>query len=167
MIYNVDKKTVEKNLKKLKPLKYNRFFWWRRYVSTLKPLPKKASLWDKILNGEYDFSDYYWQIKQAELEINEIYDQYYNYDNPMFIQEASLPRARRKRLINDFENEEKKRLDDLQKEFIRNFFITKQQYKQEIEEFDKSIKDFYLYCEKRYGKRLVPKSNRGRPPKKK
>lgn len=165
MIYDVDEKLVEKNLKKLKPLKYNRFFWWRRYASTLKPLPKKASLWDKVLNGEFEPSEYYWQIKQAELEINDLYNQFYNYDTPRFVHEATIPRARRKRLIKDFESEEKKRLDSMKKEFISNFFLTKEEYSKAVEEFDGTIKDFYLHCEKIYGKRVKPKSNRGRPPK--
>ena len=51
------------------------------------------------------------------------------------------------------------------KEFIANFFITKEEYKEELEKFGSSIKDYYIYCEDKFGKRVKKLSTRGRPKK--
>ena len=53
MLFNTsDKKVVKQEIKKLQPLNYNKFFWWRRYASIVKPLPKKSTFLDRIKNGE-------------------------------------------------------------------------------------------------------------------
>ena len=72
MLYKTsDEKVVKREIKKLQPLNYNKFFWWRRYASKVKPLPKKSSFLDRIKNGEYEFSHFYWQWKLSEIELNE------------------------------------------------------------------------------------------------
>ena len=50
--------TLNKELSKLTPLKYNKFFWWRNYTNPNKPLSKHSSLVEKIHNGDYDISHY-------------------------------------------------------------------------------------------------------------
>jgi hypothetical protein len=50
---------IEKKLSQCQKLNYNQFFWWKRWTSKNKPLDKYAPLWDKILNGDYDFSHYF------------------------------------------------------------------------------------------------------------
>ena len=64
-------KVIEKNLSKLQKLKYNQFLWWRRWSAKNKPLHKDSSLWDKINNGDYNFSPYFWQIQYCEWEIEQ------------------------------------------------------------------------------------------------
>jgi len=165
MIYRVDERTVKTELKKLRSLNYNRFFWWRKYTPKKKPLSKNAPLWDRILNGDFEFSHYYWQSKQAEIEINELHEKY-KYDDRLFIEKAALVRARRRKLIDDFKKDEEERLKNLKKEFLKNFFITEEEYEKEINEFGYSIKEFYIQCESKFGKRFRIKERRGRPKKK-
>ena len=108
MLYkNLNKKIIHKNINKLRSLNYNAYRWWRQYDSPNKPLDKKSPLWDKILNGDFEFSHFYWQAKFNEIEINKIYSQC-NPDLSLFNERASLQRARRKRLWIDFEKDEKK-----------------------------------------------------------
>jgi len=165
MLYkNLNKKIIHKNINKLRSLNYNAYRWWRQYDSPNKPLDKKSPLWDKILNGDFEFSHFYWQAKFNEIEINKIYSQC-NPDLSLFNERASLQRARRKRLWIDFEKDEKNRLEQLQKEFIANFFISKKEYEEELIEFGSSIKNFYIYCENKFGKRIKKLSKRGRPKK--
>ena len=71
-----DPKVVLKEISKLQPLNYNQFKWWRRFDTKLKPLPRGVKFIDRIKNGEYEFSHYYWQWKLSELEINEKYIEY-------------------------------------------------------------------------------------------
>ncbi len=49
MMFQVDDpKLVLREIKKLQPLNYNQFYWWRRFTTKTKPLPNNASFFDKI-----------------------------------------------------------------------------------------------------------------------
>ncbi len=72
--------------------------WWRRFDTKLKPLPRGVKFIDRIKNGEYEFSHYYWQWKLSELEINEKYIEY-NGDVQKLLEKNGVDLARRKRLI--------------------------------------------------------------------
>ena len=54
MIYSptFPKPYIQEKLSKLRKLKYNQFRWWRMYDNPVLPLPNKAPLIEKILNGE-------------------------------------------------------------------------------------------------------------------
>ena len=102
MLYNTsDEKTVKQKIKQLQPLNYNKFFWWRRYTTNTQPLPKKSTFLERIKNGEYEFSHYYWQWKSSELEINEIYKSYNN-NVQRLLESNQIDLARRKKLMEDF-----------------------------------------------------------------
>ena len=163
-LYEVNEKLVLKEIKKLQPLNYNKFMWWRRYTSKTKPLHKSSDLLSKIQNGDYEFSQFYWQAKYTELEINEIYDECYP-DFSKFNEKNAVNGARRTRLWDDFEKEENGRLNQIIKDFYIHFKMEKIQVKEEMEEFGNSIEKFYIYCEKKFGKRNKPLSTRGRPKK--
>lgn len=164
-LYPVDEKTVVEKINELKPLNYNQFRWWRRFDTHNKPLHKYSSLIDKIRNGDYDFSHYYWQFKFSEVEINEIYDATYP-DASEFNQKATLHRARRKRLIEDFEKDEKQKLDQLQKDFYHYFNMPRTAVMKEMSDFDGCLEDFYNYCQAQFGPRQEKINKRGRKPKK-
>jgi len=165
MIYQINEKILKKEINKLYSLKYNRFFWWRKYSPINKPLPSKSPLWDKILNGDFELSHFYWQAKQAELEINQLYNEMGKNDPPRFAYESKMIRLRREKLLQDFEKDENLRLGELENKFIENFFISREEYKKEIEEFGDTIESLYIHCKSKYGKRIVIKSKRGRPKK--
>tara|TARA_R110002167_G_scaffold102784_3_gene266363 strand:+ start:2338 stop:2841 length:504 start_codon:yes stop_codon:yes gene_type:complete len=163
-LYEVNEKLVLKEIKKLQPLNYNRFRWWRRFTSKTQPLHKNSDLLPKIQNGDYEFSQYYWQAKYTELEINKIYDECYP-DFSKFNEKNAVNGVRRKRLLSDFEKDENDRLNQIPKDFYIHFKMTKTQVKEEMEEFGNSLEKFYIYCEKKFGKRNKPMSTRGRPKK--
>ena len=115
-LYDVDEKIVLKEIKKLQPLNYNQFRWWRRFDSPNKPLHKNTDLLRKIQNGDYDFSHFFWQAKYTELEINKLYDKCYP-DYTLFNEKNALNSARRERLWNDYEKDETNKLNQIIKEF--------------------------------------------------
>ena len=43
--------------------------------------------------------------------------------------------------------------------------VSKKEYEEELIEFGSSIKNFYIYCENKFGKRIKKLSKRGRPKK--
>jgi hypothetical protein len=157
---------IEKNLSKLQKLNYNQFFWWRRWTAKNKPLDKYSPLWDKILNGDYDFSHYFWQTQYCDWELEEK-SKLYQGDVQRWVEETQLDRARRKRLREDYEKDENEKLQNIKKEFLNYFKISEDQYEEEIIKFDGTLKDFYLHCESKYGKYniIINKPRRGRPPK--
>ena len=159
-----DPQVVLKEISKLQPLNYNQFRWWRRFDSKVKPLPRGTKFIDRIKNGEFEFSHYYWQWKLSELEINELYNKY-NGDIQKLLENNSVDLARRKRLIEDFEKDENDRLKLLQDGFLREFEMTREEYYSHIEKFDGTIEDFYIYCIKTFDRTGKQPERRGRPKK--
>jgi hypothetical protein len=165
MLYKTsDPKTVAKEIKKLKPIPYNKFMWWRRFESKTKPLPKGATFLQRIKNNEFEFSHFYWQWKLTELEINELYTQYKG-NIKMLLEKNKIDLERRKRLILDFEKDENDRLEALKNGFLREFFMTEEDYYDHLEKFDGTTEDFYFYCSETFGKTFRPIERRGRPKK--
>jgi hypothetical protein len=150
MVFEVSNpKHVLKEIKKLKPLKYNRFFWWRRFASYNQPLPKKSSFLDKIKNGDFDPSHYYWQAKYSELEINEKFEEC-KQDYQDLLMKYPVILTRRKKLWEDFEKDESTKLQDIKKYFLKEFEINSEEYEDEIGEFDGTLEEFYYYIRKTY-----------------
>ena len=162
---SINEEIVLSKIQKLKPLKYNQFYWWRRFAPKNSPLPKNAPLWDVIINGDLDFSHYYWQALYSEMEINEKYAKVK--DQHMYIESTIIDRERRAKLWADFEKDEKTKLQLIKKLFLRNFFITSEEYEKEITIFIEDLREFYFYCKLIYGKRPITSSRRGRPTKNK
>jgi hypothetical protein len=145
-------KAVDKNIKKLVPIRYNKFYWWRNFSPKVKPLMKHFPFKDKVLNGDYELSEYYWMAQHAVYEgmkkVNLKKD-----DTGTQIEKLALDRAKYKRLMADFQKEEDNRLKGFLEELLKEFFIEKEQLDEELLRFDGLAKEFYLYLEKKYDKR--------------
>jgi hypothetical protein len=157
---------VIKHIKKLQPLNYNQFRWWRQFDSKTKLLPKGASLQNRIKNKEFEFSHYYWQAQYCEMRINEKVKSY-DGDIQRLIENDGVELARRKRLWEDFEKNESENLQELQKLFLREFIITPEEYDEHIINFDGTLGEFYMYCLKTFDLSGKKADKRGRPPKQK
>lgn len=144
---------IESKLSKLKPLNYNKFYWWRRWSSTNNPLPKHSPLLNKIKNGDLDESPYLWQIKLCEYEINQK-EKTFHYDYQKFLEQSLMDRVRRRKLIDDYEKDEYERIKLLKKEFVNNFHFNENTLEKELEYFDGSIEEFYHYCSNKFCKKL-------------
>ena len=161
-IYNVDRETVLDKISQLQPINYNQFRWWRRFDTPNKPLHKNTDLLRKIQNGDYEFSHYYWQAKYAEIEMDDIHHETYP-DAALYNEKSAIHGARRKRLWDDFEKDEKERMNNIVKDFYYKFKISREQVKKEMEEFGGTLEDYYYYCEKQFGTRQQKLQTRGRP----
>jgi hypothetical protein len=165
MLYNTsDPKLVHKEIKKLQPLNYNKFMWWRRFNTKTQPLPRGAKFLDRIKNGEYEFSHYYWQWKLTELEINDFVIKYKG-DIQKLLENNAVDLARRKRLIDDFEKDENARLKALKDGFMREFVMTREEFEEHTIEFGGTTEEFYFYCLKTFDRSGKQMERRGRPKK--
>ncbi len=132
---------------------YDRFMWWRGYVTKKKPLFPQAFFKDKVENGDYDYPHYRYEAELVEHKLREAYLN--RIDIVQFNESQSLNMARRKRLLEDHEKEENKRLEALYKECYRTFRITKERVEEEIMNLDgDTVKDLYLVLEEKYGPKL-------------
>lgn len=162
----LSREEVKEELSKLQPLNYNQFRWWRRYDSLNKPLDKRQPLRDRILNGDFDYSHYKYQVMEVEYELNDIWEEC-KPDAVKFNEKGgAIGRARRKRLLEDAEKDEFERLQELKKSFTRHYRIDMKQIEEEMISFlGDSLLDFYYYIDDKY--KIIhapyPLKRRGRP----
>ena len=119
---------------------------------------------DKIENGDYNDSPYRWQIYYCDWEIEQKRFEFTDVNE--WAHETTIDRNRRRRLREDHEKYEKENLQQLQRDFLNTFKMTKEDYENDLFEFDGTLKAFYIQCISKYHKfNNVTKPRRGRPPK--
>lgn len=163
---SLTKPQLEKEFKKLHKLKYNQFRWWRMYDNPNKPLDKHSPLRDRILNGDFDFSHYSYQVQWCEHELNDIWENCGG-DPLKYNEQSSVLGARRKKLAEDFEKDEKEKLTTLISDFTKNFRCTKKQVEEEMLECSGDLIDLYYIIADKYKIIFTPSplKHRGRPKK--
>jgi hypothetical protein len=155
------KETVNKEINKLQPLKYNQFYWWRKFKEK-SPLSTKDAVHARIDNGDFDFSSYYWQAQYALLEMEEKTG---HIKDPSIRHESqTLFRERYRRLMNDFEKDEPQRLETYIKVMTGLFEIEKDELENKMENFDGTLKELYILIKTNYNFRTIQK-RKGRPKK--
>ena len=171
MVFNptLSRKKLLKEFSKLQKINYNQFRWWRMYQPKNKPLGSRQPLRDRILNGDFDFSHYWYQAAWVEHDLNDL-EIDCDGDYGKYVEKGRMMRARRKRLLEDFEKDEHEKLTFLYNEFPKYFHISKDQVIEEMIEFSGSLIDFYYHLDENYKivNQLPPsfrKRGRGRPKK--
>jgi hypothetical protein len=160
------KETVMEHIKKLQPLNYNKFMWWRTHTDKVVPLGKRALLKDRILNGDFNPSSYFWQAQLALYTAKDKLD-LTRHDTRFQLEIAGVDFQRYKKLMEDFEKEETNRMLALYDAFTAEYKITKEELEERFLRFHGTILDFYYYAEEFLYKLPagVRKDMRGRPKK--
>ena len=146
---SLSRKQVEEQLSQYQKLNYNQFRWWRLYAPKNKPLDNRQPLRDRILNGDFDFSCYKAQIYLVEYQLNDILKEC-GMDYAKYLEKTQVIRARRKRLIEDFEKDEAERLCSLTVEFTKYFKCNREQVEEEMLNCSGSLIDLYYIIEEKY-----------------
>jgi len=127
---------------------YNRFFWWRRYQEH-KFLPKRANIFDKARNGDFDVSPYWKQIEwEHYFEDQEVQKYRKSYKGDIESrgweerQVTKLFWERRKRLLKDAERDENNRWELLVKDLKYCFGGTEDDIKDMFESFEGTMTEF-------------------------
>jgi hypothetical protein len=155
------KETVNKEIGKLQPLKYNQFFWWRKFKEK-SPLSSKDAVHARIDNGDFNFSSYYWQAQYALLEMEEKTG---HIKDPSTRHEAqTIYRERYRRLMNDFEKDEPLRIENYKKNITGLFEIEKDELESKMETFEGTLRELYDLIKITYNFRTKQK-RKGRPKK--
>jgi len=129
--------------------------WWRSFTPRNAPLSNRHPLRDRIINGDFDLGSFVFEIELVEHRINEKFKEI-GHDPVQYIEAISLDRARIKRLKEDRDKDEAKKLEELKKAFLVEFKITKEQYEKEIIKTHKDLLTFYDKMEKKYGRYWKP-----------
>ena len=143
---NHSREVVENHISKLQPLNYNQFRWWRTHTDNVKPLGKRAPLKDRIMNGDFEPSSYFWQAQLALYTAKDKID-LNHHDVQYQLEILAVNLARYKRLMEDFEKEESQRMGDLYDAFTSAYKITKSELEEKFLNFNGTILDFYNYAE--------------------
>jgi hypothetical protein len=121
---------------------YNRFYWWRRFQPR-DTLHKYRRLNERIPNGDFEVSDYHWQVLwENELEKQAISEE------PSIDKQHEIRcmfGERRRRLNNDYEKDEQKILDEMYKAFRVELRMSKDEVEDEMLQFDGTLSEFYYY----------------------
>ena len=151
MVFNptLSRSRLQKEFSKLQKLNYNQFRWWRMYDTKVKPLNNRKPLRDRIFNGDYDFSHFWYQAAWVEHELNDLEIECKG-DSGLFVEKGAVLRARRKRLLEDFEKDEFDKLNSLYNEFPKYFRVNREQVKEEMANFSGSLIDFYYHIDDKY-----------------
>ena len=140
------REVVMERIKKLQPLNYNKFMWWRQFTDNVKPLGKRAELKDRIANREFEPSTYFWQAQyalyQAKDKVNLQTD-----DHQKQMENLAVDLVRYKRLIEDYEKEESQRMDALYDAFTSAFKLTRSELEEHFIKWSGDIASFYDYAE--------------------
>ena len=111
---------------------YNRFYWWRRFQPR-ETLHKYRRLNERIPNGDFEVSDYHWQVLwENELEKEAIGNEH-SVDKQHEIR--CMFGERRRRLNNDYEKDEQKILDEMYKAFRVELRMSKDAVDEEMLNF--------------------------------
>jgi len=136
---------IEQEIAKLQPINYNRFMWWRTHAQKGHTLGKRVPLKDRIINGDFDFSCYYWQAQYAALQarkkLNLITDDY-----QAQYEKTTIDVSRYRRLLIDFEKEENERLEAIYEAFTTSFRITKDELIDELCGWTGDLLSYYEFC---------------------
>ena len=130
--------------------KYNKFYWWRKFKmrETLHPY---QPLYDKIKNGDYEVSDYFYQAKH-ELELME--EKLVTIKNPEDRQEViGLSMERYRRLNEDYAKDEENIMKTLIKDFNTTFRVTEEELYSYMEECDGDLLCLYNTVKQDYVKK--------------
>lgn len=132
---------------------YDRFKWWRSYSNIKKALTPRHCLKDRIMNGDFEFGPYKFEAQVVEHRMNKKYLELKD-DSGRYIEETSLDRSRRKRLLEDYEKDEASKLVELRTGFINEFRMTKDEYDIEVSLTEGTILEFYFDMLEKYGTRI-------------
>ncbi len=139
-----DKEFVLDKLAHLPKLKYNKFQWWRSY-GLLEELHHYRPLIERIRNGDFDPSPYFWMAQLAIHEMNEKIAKVKCPEKRREIQSLHMEKYRR--LQVDYEKDEAAKLAEMRKSFQMWFKKTREELEEIMQDFVGDLEELYYYLE--------------------
>ena len=128
---------------------YDRFMWWRSYTPKTKPLIGSASPLQRIQNGDFDPAPYKFEAEVVEHRLRKKWFELKG-DWSKFLETCAVDLARRKRLLEDHDKEETKRLEGFYKYVGRIFSMDRDEIMLHLESFGgETVLEFYEYLKEK------------------
>jgi hypothetical protein len=134
--------TLQERIATFQKKNYDRWYWWRRFQPR-QTLHKYRRLDERIPNGDFEVSDYHWQLQYENVLEQEATDKEPNPDKKHEIR--CMFGERRRRLSKDYEADETKILDEMYKAFKNELGLNRDQIDDEMLNFDGTLAEFYYY----------------------
>ncbi len=142
---------LETQLSKLPKKTYNQFIWWRRYQQR-QTLHDKRTLYEKIVNGDFEHSDYYYQAEHENYLLEDATQHLKTYEEKL--DKIGLFRARYKKLHEDYLKEETEIMKKMKKDFRITFRISEEELDSIMENFDGTTLELYNHIKQLKGEHL-------------
>ena len=127
------------------------FYWWRRF-RTHKSLPYKASLLNKIRNGDFEYPEYFqqanWELIWMKEEQDDFIKNYQGKDpkqDMLYLDIELRARKRYNKLFEDGMKTEHDRMDDLKTKICKEFKFCKDQLIDIMSEFGDTTEELYFH----------------------
>lgn len=148
--------TLQEKIASFTPVKYNQFYWWRRFKSR-ETLSHRNTLYEKIKHGDYEMSDYFYQAKWEKVLMKE---KLANISHPDEKLEATkLCMERYRRLMTDYEKDEEKIWKEMSKDFRLTFKVSEDELEKYMEKCDGTLMDLYNMVKQDYIKQRPEKAS--------
>ena len=134
--------TLQERIATFQKKNYDRWYWWRRFQPR-QTLTKLHRLEQRVPNGDFEVSDYYWQLRYEDVLEQEALANEISPDKQHEIR--SLYGERKRRLTKDYEADEAKILDEMYKAFWNEFRMKREQVEEEMLNFDGELAEFVTY----------------------
>ena len=134
--------TLQDRIATFQKKNYDRWYWWRRFQPR-QTLHKYRRLDERIPNGDFEVSDYHWQLQYENVLEQEATDKEPNPDKKHEIR--CMFGERRRRLSKDYEADEAKILDEMYKAFKNELGMKRDEVDDEMLNFDGTLAEFYYY----------------------
>jgi hypothetical protein len=147
--------TLQEKIASFTPVKYNQFYWWRRFKSrdTLSP---RNTLYEKIKHGDYDMSDYFYQAKWEKILMEEKLSKIDHPDDKL--EATKLCMERHRRLMTDYEKDEANIWKEMSKDFRLTFKVSEDELEQYMEKCEGTLIDLYNMVKQDYIKQQPEKA---------
>jgi hypothetical protein len=127
------------------------YYWWRRF-RIHKSLPYKATLLDKIRNGDFEYPEYFqqaeWELEWMRDEQKEFIKNYHGdgYENDiLYLDIEKRARKRWKAMYEDGMKTEFDRMDSFKTKLCKEFKFSKEKLVDIMEGFGGTTEDLYFH----------------------
>jgi hypothetical protein len=131
---------LEKRIEQYTPVKYNPYYWWRRFKQRETKHPYTI-LQTRIEHGDFEVSDYHWWMMWEDKLEQDAISKERNADKQHELR--GLYGERKRRLATDFEKDEVKIKSEMYKAFRIEFRLNETELEDKMIEFDGTLSEFY------------------------
>jgi uncharacterized protein YdiU (UPF0061 family) len=148
--------TLQEKIASFTPVKYNQFYWWRRF-KTRETLSPRNTLYEKIKHGDYDMSDYFYQLQWEKKLTEEKLATITHADDRL--EATKLCMERQRRLATDYEKDEEQIMKNMSKDFRAVFGVSEDELERYMDKCEGTLMDLYNMIKQNYVRKRPDKQH--------